>query len=222
MPNTTAPGKQEIFNMALGHISVAPVSDINEGSRASDACNLYWVQAVRDTIRSNKWPFATSVILLSQSATYTPVGWIYAYVYPANCIKMWYIYNVNTNKKRFPRGEPFTEVYDATNNVKILCTNCADAYGEYVIPVEDTTIFDSMFVTALSLKLASLIAPSLVNDDSKTIGMLKLFTSAISEAQRSSSEESPTDENYQQSAFIDARGGSSIDVKFQNGYPMRP
>jgi hypothetical protein len=218
MSISVAPSQQDIYNMSLGHITMAPVGDIKENSRMADACNLYWPQAVRDTLRGNKWPFASVVLPLSQSATYTPVNWTYAYVYPSACIKMWRVYNSTTDFNKYPKGEVFTEMYDPVSNVKIIVTNCAGAYGEYVTPIEDPTIFDSMFVSALCLKLASLISPSLINDPSVTLNMLKLFTSAISEAQRASSEEDATGVSYQQSQFLDARGGSTIDVRFQNGF----
>ena len=219
--------QQDIYNMALGHISVGPVSDINESSRQADACNTYWSAVIRTTLRENKWRFCCAQVTMAQSANYTPINWTYAYAYPANCIRLWRVFNQYTtlwlpwgwNNACRHLGEKFEELYDPTNNQRVVVTNCQQAIAEYNVPVDDTTLFDPSFVRVASLGLAASICPLLLNDDVKTDAIIKLYNLALSDAQRHNAGEENTEKNFEHSDFLDARGGGGpVSPKFWDGF----
>ena len=203
--------QSSVYNMALGHIGVAPVTSITEASSAATVCNMFWDAAVRDTLRSASWDFATTFVTLTQSSTYTILNnWAYAYEYPSDCIKLWDV--ISPDARDRVRGITYKSAkfqvrYDSINNSKVILTDVADAIAEYTVPVSDVSLFDSTFIKVCSLMLASYICTPLVNDDQKTAAMIKLFNNALSDAQRLNDDESNMDKNDMSSAFLDARGG---------------
>lgn len=229
--------QQSIYNMALGHISVAPISDINENSNAANTLNTFWDAAVRETLRAAPWDFNTVYVTLAQSATYTIItNWAFAYQYPSNCVRVWKLLAPLSGSSIvgiFPGIYPNTSVnswngfnmqrakfqvrYDPVNNNKVILTNVSQAIGEYSVPITDVTQFDDMFVRALSLRLAAYACSPLVNDDAKVEGLLQLAQAASSEAMRMNDEEGNLDKNAESSAFLDARGGGGpVSPQFWN------
>jgi hypothetical protein len=236
-PILAVASQQIIYNMALGHISVAPVSDINENSQAANALNTFWSPCVREALRAAPWDFNTVYVTLAQSGTYQIINnWAYAYQYPANCVRLWKILSPQTGSAvigTFPGIYPNTSVnswngfnmarakfkvrYDPVNNGKVILTNVAQAIGEYSVPITDVTQFDDVFVGYLSLRLAAYVCTSLINDDQKTASLIKLAEMAASNAMRMNDEEGDTDKNDENSSFLDARGGGGpVSPQFWN------
>ncbi len=237
MSNLAVASQQSIYNMALGHISVAGVSDINENSNAANILNSFWDSCVRETLRAAPWDFNTVYITLAQNSTYNIItNWSYAYQYPSNCVRVWRILSPISGSSTvgvFPGIYPNTSVnswncfnmqrqkfqvrYDPVNNSKIILCNTAQAIGEYSVPITDVTQFDDMFVRTLSLKLASYACTPLINDDTKAAALMKLAQDSASDAMRMNEEESPTEKNSESSAFLDARGGGGpVSPQFWN------
>jgi hypothetical protein len=229
--------QQSIYNMALGHISVGPVSDINENSNAANTLNGFWDACVRETLRAAPWDFNTVYISLAQSATYKIINnYSYAYQYPTNCVRIWKILapisgtsivgvfpgiypntSVNSWNGWNMQSQRFKVRYDPVNNGKVILCNTAQAIGEYSVPITDVTQFDDMFVRALSLRLAAYVCTPLINDDQKAMGLMKLAQESAGEAMRMNDEEGDTDHNDEQSAFLNARGGGGpVSPQFWN------
>ena len=240
---TTPSVQLDIYNMALGYIGVAPVQNTNDGSTPCNVCNQFWNAAVRDTQRSCPWGFNTVILTLNQNSAFPIVNnWAYAYTYPASggplpeCLRIWKIQSPATSAGIvgiFPGIYPNTQisnwsgwnmqgakhqiVYDSVNDAKVILCNVNQAIAVYATPVFDTTMFDGVFVQAVTLSLASLIATSLVNDDTKTGAILKLYAAKISDAMRMNAEEDNQDKNAERSAFLDARGGGgAVSPQFWN------
>ena len=229
--------QQSIYNMALGHISVAPVSDINDNSNAANILNTFWDAEVRSALRAAPWDFNNVYVTLAQSATYQIItNWGFAYQYPTNCVRMWKILSPITGAAiigTFPGIYPNTSVnswngwnmarakfkvrYDPVNNGKVVLTNVAQAIGEYSVPIVDVTQFDDVFIQYLSVRLASVVCTPLINDDQKTMTLVKLAENLASNAMRMNDEEGDTDKNDENSSFLNARGGGGpVSPQFWN------
>jgi len=229
--------QQSIYNMALGHISVAPISSPNDGSRAANMLNSFWDAEVRSALRAAPWDFNTVYITLAQSATYQIItSWSYAYQYPMNCVRMWKVLSPITGAAivgTFPGIYPNTSVnswngwnmqrtkfkvrYDPVNNGKVILCNVNQAIGEYSVPITDVTQFDDEFVRYLAVRLASVVCIPLVNDTEKAGGLIKLAGIMASDAMRMNDEEGDTDKNDESSSFLDARGGGGpVSPQFWN------
>lgn len=223
--------------MALGHISVGPVSDVNENSNAANTLNSFWDAEVRSALRAAPWDFNTIYQTLAQSATYQIItNWAYAYQYPSNCVRVWRMMSPITGAAivgTFPGIYPNTSVsswngfnmhpakfkvrYDPVNNGKVILCNLAQAIGEYSVPITDVTQFDDAFVAYLSVRLASVVCTPLINDDAKATTLVKLAENMASNAMRMNDEEGDTDKNSENSSFLDARGGGgAVSPNFWN------
>lgn len=233
----------DVYNMALGYCGVAPLSSTAGTDNVTTTLGLYWNAAVRETQRSAPWDFNTVLITLAQNTTYNIINnWSYAYTYPATsqtqpeCLKIWKIFSATNTAQTvgtFPGIYPsasvnnwsgfnmtsakYKVVYDPTAQIKVILTNVSNAIAEYTVPIFDTTLWDSIFVQALALKLASMICTPLVNDDAKTANLIKLYDASISDAQRSNDEEGEQNSNNETSAFLEARGGGgAVSPQFWN------
>ena len=196
------PSQVSIINLGLAHIAQKPIVAITDTSPQALAVMRVWDLALREALRASTPGFATAVIALAVVTTYTPLHWDYAYAYPANCLAMNKVYTEATLDPA--RGEEFREVYDHTNNAKIIVANVAEAYGEYTYLVSDTTLFDPSFAKALSYRLASDLAIPLVGDRALADSMSGKFIVAASECNRLNSHEQ-NKPAQQKSKFIDAR-----------------
>lgn len=176
------PSQVSIINGALNHISKAPIVAITDTSPQALAAMRIWDSSLRETLRESFPGFATAVVALALHATYTPIHWSYAYMYPANCLAMSLVYNSGTTDPKI--GEAFREVYHPTGNEKIILTNCESAYGEYIYLISDTTLFDASFVVALEYNLASKLAVPLTGDGAKAKSLIELYNIKKSECSR--------------------------------------
>lgn len=233
----------DVYNMALGYVGVAPLSTLAGTDNITTTLNLYWNPAVRETQRGAPWDFNTVLITLAQNTTYNIINnWAFAYTYPATsqtqpeCLKIWKIFSPTSGAQivgTFPGIYPNTQVssldgfnmcaakykvvYDPVAQIKVILTNVSNAIAEYTVPIFDTTLWDSLFVQSLALRLASLVCTPLVNDDNKTANIIKLYNASMSDAQRSNDEEGEQDHNSEQSSFLNARGGGGpVSPQFWN------
>jgi hypothetical protein len=79
-----------LFNMALADIgSTQQVSGVDDGSKASAQCALWWPVARDLVLRAYPWPFATVTATLARipPSVFQAPDWTYAFAYPADCLK---------------------------------------------------------------------------------------------------------------------------------------
>lgn len=207
MPGTA---KVTVWNLALNHIGQRPIALDTEQSVMALACARVWDTARREVLRECPWGFATVFESLSAVSGYTPpLGWAYAYQYPAKAVAVRRIFAPGTSldQTQFPmnqssgnyrtpirtaQGEKFREVFIPTKNVKALLSNTQDALAEFTWDVEDTTMFDASCITLLGYRLAADISTPLTGDSSIAVNLIKIYNSRLSEAQRFNSYEDNT------------------------------
>lgn len=201
----------QIINLGLGHISQRSIEDLNESSVQAEEASKVYDSCLQECLRGNNWAFAAVIDALASVANYTPPSnWGYAYAYPANSMAMWRISNSYTDPAN-KKGEDFRVVYVPALKVKVILTNCIQAYGEYTYYLQDTTLYDAAFVNVLSFRLAAALAMPLNADQDMAINMTKIFQNQMSEAQRQNSYESNATNGQPAEMIINARtnGGSN-------------
>jgi hypothetical protein len=181
---------------------MGPIVSLTESPKAKSAARA-WDPALRASLREGAPRFARAVVALALHASYTNPHWLYAYKYPANCLKMLLVYNEGETDTA--RGQNFCEFYTPDTNERIIATNCDLAYGEYVYTVEDPTLFDPSFVVALQLRLAADLAVPLVGDRDLADKLGDDFKVAASECHRHNEGEQNSPAK-QTSVFVTARG----------------
>jgi len=161
------PSTVEICNMALGHTGVQQtIASLDEQSNEARACKRFYTQTVKEVLQKFNWPFATRYVLLAVVEEAPNVEWAYSYRYPTSCEKVRRVIpsdiTVDDNYR-----DPFVVASDSSG--KLIYSNQLTAMAEITFSVTDSLLFDSMFVGAVSWRLASLIAPSLTGNNFKEV-----------------------------------------------------
>jgi hypothetical protein len=145
-----------ICNMAIARIGVSKlISSLNEPSNEARMCSLFYEQMRDYALREYPWNFAEKRVVLA-NAGIPPQGYGYKYAYPSDCLKALRITNPST---RTPRNDQRVHFKVATENgIKVIYTDQAEAELVYTSRIEEPTLFDPMFSSALSYLLASEMA----------------------------------------------------------------
>ncbi|MBL0320284.1 MAG: hypothetical protein IPP74_13490 [Alphaproteobacteria bacterium] len=209
------PSQTEIVNMALTHLGQESVASIDSDSDNAIKSKLIWDGCRDEVLRACPWSFSTVIAALNEYSDDTVTGWDYVYAYPPKCLfirKIYSDYNQNiidltSNMSQLPNlylDESFKVVFNPTRNLKVLVCNISPAYAEYTYQVTDPGVWDSLFVKAMSFKLASELANYLEGSQESAKRNFELYRLAISEAMATSQNESNIP-RVKKSAYIDAR-----------------
>jgi|SRR6185312_2525774 len=179
--------KTDIANLALSHIGVAnDISNLDsEKSNEARACNRFYDQARRQTLRDFPWPFAKRMATLALVTDYTvsdTMEWDYAYRYPSDCVLVRRISN-ETPVDTACSEIPYEIMGDDTG--QLIMTNLESAGIDYTTDITNTALFPDDFVMALSLRLAVYIAPRITAGDPFKMGdkAAALYQGELSKAQ---------------------------------------
>ncbi len=137
-----------ICNLALGRIGDDRIMDIGDASQQARYCKLFYEQTRDEVLRSHPWNFAITRATLTALASSPVFGWDYQYELPADFIRL-----VQFNG--WEVWEPL-DLYEIESSM--LLTDESTAQLKYIYQVTDCSKFDSLFIEALSLKLASKLA----------------------------------------------------------------
>lgn len=156
--------RTQIANLALIKIGVSKqISNVDtDTSREAITIRTLMDQEIAFVLRDFPWPFATAYETLALVAGTSTVpannDWQYSYRYPSDCMFARRIV-VPSVGRRDPNPPPFRIGRDSQG--RLLYTNIEDAELEYTARIDDSEEFDSIFVGALSWKLAAGAAPPL-------------------------------------------------------------
>lgn len=205
-----------ICNIALARIGVSTfITSLSEASNEARNCSLFYEQVRDYVLRDFDWNFAEKRVALADAGT-PPSEWAYKYSYPSDCIRARYI---ATPGLRNPRNDQRVEFKIANDGGrKVIYTNMPNAELVYTYRVEDPTLFDPMFSSAVSYKLASEIAMPLSVKTDVANAALKAYKAEVEVAAAhamSESQEGPEPV----SELITVRDGFSGNVtKFTQDY----
>lgn len=168
----------EICNLALSNIRAGSINSLTEASTAAQNCKLKYPILRDRCLADNAWGFNHKLVAM-QLLTTEVYNWAYAYKYPVDCLKINRLVGaqeellnsdadvisrlidsnllpVNDIRRKIPY-----EVFNYSDN-KLIGTNDADLYIDYVVKVEDPNLFTPDFTLALSHLLASEVAIPIV------------------------------------------------------------
>lgn len=161
--------KLDICNMALAILGQVDLSSLQEENQRAQLCNQYYDIVRQQLLRSHDWTFAKAtekLSLLKQDEERGLAQFVYAK--PAKCLFVSKVFN----KGRMDKAGSFKLELDSSSKKEVIRTKVEEAYAEYVMDIEDTTLYDSQFVEAFSAALASKIAMSLT-------GSIQLYQMAM-------------------------------------------
>ena len=143
-----AASETTICNLALGKLGARRIIELNEESTEARACLLHYAETRDEVLRHHRWNFAIKRETLVELALPPVFGWGIQYELPSDCLRI-----LDLNGYNLARRPGLWEVEG-----RILLTNEPNAEIRYICRVTDCNLFDSLFVEALALKLASKIA----------------------------------------------------------------
>lgn len=146
----------KICNKALASIGKTTISSIDESSEAARVCKLFYDDTRKTVLRAIDWPFASKTAALALIDGETIPGWDYLYTYPADAVEIRKI--IGWDSSGGDTGEEWIRTIAPESLTPAIATDFEDAYAKYTANVEDTTLFDYLFVEAFEAKLAMDIA----------------------------------------------------------------
>ena len=174
-----------ICNLALIRFGGGKITSLSDGSETARLLDANYENCLETVLRAFPWNFARKIEALALTEDTTP-GYDYCYAYPANCAKALYIFDKDDINITERKEKPHI-IFNGT--AKILATNIEDAYIEYTYNVTTPTLYDPLFVKALSYLLAAEVCNAKTGNAAKAQEMLQKYQLAILEAQHASATE---------------------------------
>lgn len=180
----------EIANRALTKIGEARILSLSDDLEAARTVNSLW-EVVRDAeLRSRNWNFSITRDALPALVSAPAWGFTYQYQLPPNCLRVLevgeYAPGVSMSDYR-SRSEAAWQIEGG----RILTDMAAPLKVRFVSRVEDTGLWDALFVEAFACRLAVEIAERLTQSTSKRQLAWDEYKDALRAAVRSDAIENP-------------------------------
>jgi hypothetical protein len=172
----------QICNAALARIGSSPILSLSDASPEAQACNGLYDLARHAVLRAFPWRFAVKTEELARIDK-EPVGWSFAFAAPFDLVRV-----IRPYAPYIAADIPIdyelagTEIWSNTDALTL----------KYIYDVEDSSLFDALFIQALTHYLAAEIAMPLSGSLELTDYHRGAFVSAMRVAQATSSSEGVT------------------------------
>ena len=174
-----------IANMAMSHIGAkSAIENFNEKTPEAAQARIWYDYSRRTVLEVHNWGFARKRLTLalhgdviSETSTDPMAGvWGFRYAYPSDCLVARKIQNPNAPPDD---SVPFAVEASLDGKEKTVLTSMEDAVLVYTWNVENTDMFSSLFVLALSHLLAHHVAYPLTGKREIKVDELKIFQGLI-------------------------------------------
>lgn len=196
--------KLDICNMALAILGQDYLSSLTEENQRAVLCNQYYDIVREQLLRAHDWSWARAKDKLTvlREETDGPEFSTIVYQKPAACLFVIRLFNNGISKWLDDRE--FKLEYDNVIKNEVIRTRMEEAYAEYVKNIEDTSLFDSQFISALAALLAHEIAMSLTGSTNLAQLAMQKYQLALNDARYSNKVEQLEDAIIQ-NPYLDAR-----------------
>jgi hypothetical protein len=179
----------EIANRALVKLGEERITAFTDPSKAARLVNSMF-DIVRDAeLRAHPWSFAMTRAQLPALVAAPAWGYARQYELPADFLRLVYIQDTWVADLNDYRGDdnPMFMV----EGRRILTDLSAPLRIRYVSRIEDTALFDALFVEVLACRLASEMAEPLTQSNSKVQIAADKYEEAVARARRANAIEKP-------------------------------
>lgn len=191
----------DICNLALAHLGEAQITSLVEDNARAAACNLRYAFVRDEVLRSHRWNFAQKRVSIIAYLSAPAFGWAKGFPLPADCLRV--LEFNGTEEGQIVGNEYIIEG-------RSILTNATTANIVYVSREEDVTLYDSIFINALALKLAAALTENIRGTSEKTGDLLAAYERITAPlARRIDANEGKRRKGMieMNSLFIGARGG---------------
>ena len=167
----------DICNRALDKLGHGAITSLTDGTKASNLCTRTW-DIVRDQVlRDHPWNFAVQRTTTAPSATLPDWGFSYQHPVPSDLLRLIEVRDLSA-------GEYQVESNHILADSDVL-------YIRYVPRITDPVKFDSLFVDAVSSRLAYELCESLTQSNTKRNILWDEYTDGLTRAKRADAQENP-------------------------------
>ncbi|KKN29916.1 hypothetical protein LCGC14_0839150 [marine sediment metagenome] len=175
----------DIANMALSHVGAkSAIESLDEKTAEATQARIWYDYSRRVVLEAHNWHFARKRVTLalhgdtiSETSTDPMAGvWGFRYQYPPDCLVARKIQNPNAPPDD---AVPFTVEGSLDGKEKTILTSMEDAVLVYTWNLENTDMFSSLFVLAMSHLLAHHVAYSLTGSRRIKVDELKIFQGLV-------------------------------------------
>tara|TARA_R100000458_G_scaffold59881_1_gene72423 strand:- start:4949 stop:5518 length:570 start_codon:yes stop_codon:yes gene_type:complete len=179
-----------ISNSALVKLGAERINSLTETNRRAQLCNEQYEKVRDEVLRAHPWNFAIKRMELSQLTTTPAFEYDYEYLLPSDCLRVLELHD-NTIKWSI---EADRKLLSDSATVKI----------KYISRVTATAEYDSLFIEALSFRLAADISYALVQSSSLSQKLLGEYENVLSAA-RSIDAQEGTAPDLIDDSFVESR-----------------
>lgn len=172
-----AASSTQICNLALSQFGQARINDIDGTDSNSNECKLHYSQSLEELLSEPgvDWTFARTRAELSAEAT-PSFGWSYSYALPAKFLRL----RKHTDQEYYLDGMLYLmqgdrPSYPYTIEGESLLSNKDECYVLYIQSITDPAKFPPMFVRALYMKLASVLAGRMAQNTKRGNELLEIY-----------------------------------------------
>lgn len=172
----------EICNLALSRLGNSrSINSLSEQSKEANLCSLHYDTARMEVLADFDWNFAIKRVALADTGL-PPPDWQFAYRYPTDCMRIAEIMvpGCRVVPERF--RVQYEVGSDAAGTGRLIYTDQEDAWLKYVADVTDPNMFDALFRSALSWKIASEIGMPLASAPALVQNALTMYSQIIRSA----------------------------------------
>jgi len=192
-----------IANKALMQIGAKRITSLAENSVEAEVCAEFYPFIRNKILSSSEWGFASKRASLVKLST-TPIGYAYAYSYPADALKIRRLYQSDTGEATITDDPIPYKIAWTSLGVKEIWTDYDDAGVCYTAGVDNTGAYNTLFYDALVFALAAAIAYPLTRDANLSALMERKAYTALAFATGSDAREEAVNANVT-NLFVDAR-----------------
>jgi hypothetical protein len=193
----------DVCNLALNHLGLGTIASLAETSKSALKCSAFFNMARDAVLRAHEWNFAEKEEALALISDETLTGWEYLYVVPAKCLKIRSVFTEDTLE--IPEPQPFKIGLSPVTAVKAIATDLEDAYIKYTRQVDDPSLWDPLFVMALSFYLAWLLAAPLCGDPAKGESVRLKYALTLNDATCVNAGEKAVDNQEPSDGYLSSR-----------------
>lgn len=195
----------DICNEALAEVRADPIVNITDNNPRAIACKRFYDRDRKYVLRSHPWNFAIkrSPAIVAE-ATAPEFGFTNYHAFPTDFLRLLTVHHTDVVGIGEDQSTLTPEMYAVEG--QMIASNEAEIYLRYIYDLEDTAIFDNMFNTCFSYKLASSIGYQVTGSTTLKSEMFKLHKLALREAKGIDGQERPP-VVVRRSPLARARGG---------------
>ena len=181
-----------IYNRTLRLLGAARITSTADDNEQTRVLNDIYEDIRDEVLRAHPWNFAIKRAELAVLAATPEFEYDYQFQLPADCLRV-----IRTNESN-------TESADFKIEGDALLSNESAVKIKYIYQVKDTSLFDSLFVSALVARLASESAYAIVQSQSLSDSLYKTYIEKIKLAKSCDGQEGSL-EKIEESSWLDSR-----------------